>query len=282
MSGRLVSIIVSYTILASVLSSCGGGGSGPTGGGGGGDGSGLSISQLAPSSVMVGISQGQVTIYGQGFTQQSLVFIDGQQAPVTTFTDSGTLQAEIDPLFTDTAGTHQFAVHNGSSASNNSPFTIYAPQQGPFVMQAVPGFLVGENLSDPPFIIAADVNGDGLADVVMQGPGLSNSASIAILSGQKNGTLSEPVYVPVPTRPPISPSVTSMAMARSIWSRSQIFPDQASSASAPCWAMVTAIFRLQSCSRLFLETFPHKQPWPISMEMERPTCCWRFEKRPAT
>jgi hypothetical protein len=132
MSLRFVTPLTLSCLLAFALSGCrsSGGGSTGGGGGGGGGGSGLSISQLAPSSVTVGVSQGEVTVYGQGFTQQSQVFIDGQQAPLTTFTDSGTLQAELNQFFTTTAGTHQFSVQNGTQASNSLTFTIYAIQQG--------------------------------------------------------------------------------------------------------------------------------------------------------
>jgi hypothetical protein len=56
-------------------------------------------------------------------------------------------------------------------------------------MQAIPGFLVGENEVDPPFIVAADVNGDGLADLIINSTGL-NSVGISVLYGQANGTLS--------------------------------------------------------------------------------------------
>lgn len=177
-----------------------GGGGGGTGGGGG-SGSSVSISVLAPSTLMVGIPLGQVTVLGQGFTSGSQVLIDGQPSSLTTFVNSGTLQAEIDTSLNASAGTHQFSVQNGSQVSNSLPYTIYAPQQGPFVMQAIPGFLVGENASDPTFIAVADVNGDGLADVVMPGPGVANGGSIAILYGQSNGTLSSPQYVSVPLTP---------------------------------------------------------------------------------
>jgi hypothetical protein len=59
---------------------------------------------------------------------------------------------------------HQFSVKNSSGLSNALPYTVYAPQQGPSVMQATPGFLVGKNEADAPFIVTADVDGDGLSD----------------------------------------------------------------------------------------------------------------------
>jgi len=108
------------------------------------------------------------------------------------------VQAEIDISFNSTPGTHQFSVQNGGQVSNALPYTVYVPQQGPFVMQAVPGFLVGEYLNDPKFVVAADVNGDGLDDVIMPGPAMSNSESIAILHGQSDGTLSTAQYIMVP------------------------------------------------------------------------------------
>jgi hypothetical protein len=212
MTNRVLSTALIASLFAFTLSGCGGaasnstgvgGGGGGTGGGGGGGGSGtaLSISVLAPSVVTVGAQLGIVTIFGQGFSGGSQVLVDGQPASETTFVDSGTLTAQIDVSLNATAGTHQFSVQNGGSMSNSLPYTIYAPQQGPFVMQAIPGFLVGENESDAPFIVAADTNGDGLADVIMPGPALATGGSIAILLGQTNGTLSAPQYVSVPMTP---------------------------------------------------------------------------------
>jgi len=203
MTKRTSSAALIVSLFALALSGCGGGGSGSTGGGGGGGGggTGLSISRLAPSVVMVGVAQGAVTVLGQDFTPQSQVLIDGLPALQTTFTDSGTLQAEVDISLSATTGTHQFSVQNGGTASNTLPYTVYAPQQGAFVMQATPGFMVGENEENAPFIVAADVNGDGLSDVIMPGPGLANGGSIAILLGQTNGTLSAAQYVPVPLTP---------------------------------------------------------------------------------
>jgi hypothetical protein len=200
MSNHLASMTVSSVVLVLLLSGCGGSGSGSGGGGGGGGsgGYGLSISLLAPSSVTVGIPTGGITIYGQGFTSESQVLMDGQ--PIATeFTNSTTLTAEVGTSVGETVGTHQFTVQNGTDVSNALTFTTYLPQQGPNVMQAVPGFLVGEYAAYPSFIVAADVNGDGLADVIMPGPGLSTGPSIAILDGQTNGTLAPVQYISVPT-----------------------------------------------------------------------------------
>lgn len=204
--------IVTVNLLTLALVSCGGGGSsapttgGGSSGGGGGGGNGaptMAISQLAPSTVpvesLVGIAMG-VMVSGQGFTQQSQVLIDGEPAFTTCFVDSTTLQVEIESSLNASVGTHQFSVQNGSQVSNSLPYTVYEEQQGPFVMQAIPGFLVGREM-DAPFIVAADVNGDGLSDVIMPGQGLGNSQSIAILFGQSDGTLSAPQYVPVPLAP---------------------------------------------------------------------------------
>jgi hypothetical protein len=188
--------LLAATIFVLAMSACGGGSSL---GGGGDGGTTLAISALAPSSVAVGTPQTQVTVYGQGFTQQSQVLIDGQPAPSTAFVDSGTLQAQIDISLSATLGTHQLSVKDDGKVSNTLPYTVYAPPEGPYVMQAIPGFLVGENESDAPLILAADVDGDGLADVIMPGPGIQNSGSIAILRGQADGTLAAVQYVSCPT-----------------------------------------------------------------------------------
>ena len=143
---------------------------------------------------MVGVLLAQVNVYGQGFNQASQVLVDGQ--PVPTFWEgSSPLQAEINITLSATTGTHQFSVQSGGEVSNSLPYTVYAPQQGPFVMQAIPGFLVGEGEVNPTFIVAADIDGDGRSDVIMPGPFGGNSGSIAVLSGQADGTLSAAQYV---------------------------------------------------------------------------------------
>ena len=197
MSARLVFFILNL-LLAFGLCSCGGSNGDSSGGGGG---SGVSITTLAPSKVMVGLPQSGLTIYGEGFTQQSQVLIDSQPALEPIFIDSHTLQVDVDISLIATTGTHQFSVLSNAQMSNSVPLTVYAPQQGPFVMQAMPGFLVGRNEVDPTFIVAADVDGDGLADVIMPGPGLSNSLSLAILHGQSDGSLSAVQNIAVPLLP---------------------------------------------------------------------------------
>jgi len=150
--------------------------------------------------MMVGVPLGLVDVSGQNITGGQ-VLIDGQ--PVNTIPFDGILQAQIDQTFDDTVAAHQFSVLAGGKTSNSLPFTVYAPQQGPFVMQATPGFLVWEGESDAPFVVAADVNGDGFADVIMPGPFVAsaNSDSIAILNGRADGTLSSRQYITVPQTP---------------------------------------------------------------------------------
>ena len=133
-------------------------------------------------------------IYGPNFSQQAQVFVDGQAANSTTVLDSKTLFAVVDVTYSTFLGTHQFTVHDGTKTSNSKAFTLYTPQQGPLVMQAVPGYFVGLEL-DPVYIAAGDVNGDGKADVILQGPVDNFQGSLAILYGQSDGTLSLPQYL---------------------------------------------------------------------------------------
>ncbi len=199
MTARTLVVTLMLAVFGLPLTSCGGG-SGSSGSGRGG-GSGLSISELSPSVVMVGLPQGGATVYGTGFTPQAQVLIDGQPAPLTALQPDGTLTVELDLSLSATPGVHQFSVQDGTQVSNSVPYAVYAPQQGPFVMQAMPSFMVGVNERNPPFIAAADINGDRLADVVMPGPGFSNSAGIAILLGQADGTLLLAPQIPVALPP---------------------------------------------------------------------------------
>jgi hypothetical protein len=139
-----------------------------------------------------------VTVLGHGFTQQSQVLIDGEPAPQTVLTAPGTLQVEVNISLSATVGVHQFSVQNSSQVSNSLPYTVYAPKQGPLVMQAMPAFLGGGGSAT---ILTADVHGDGLADAITVGPPLSNSASIAIFYGHAEGLLTSAQPIPFPTPP---------------------------------------------------------------------------------
>ena len=92
---------------------------------------------------MVGLPQTGFIVYGANFTQQSQVFVDGQPVMNTTFVDSGTLQADIDISIDSVLGAHQFTVQESTGTSSAVPFTVYAPQQGPLVMNAIPRLLRG-------------------------------------------------------------------------------------------------------------------------------------------
>lgn len=147
---------------------------------------------------MVGVQLATLTISGQNFTAVSQVMIDGQpqSSQEVSYVNPTTLQLYFDASLNASAAVHQITVQNLSATSNSMPYTVYAPQQGPSVMQATPGFLVAENEDDPTVIAAADVNGDGLADVVMPSPCASGGGCIAILFGQSDGTLSTAQLVP--------------------------------------------------------------------------------------
>jgi hypothetical protein len=185
------------------LSACGGGssagttttGTGGSGGGGGGNNMpGPSISQIAPSAVMQGVPQGIVYVYGSNFGSDSQVEINGQPATSTQFVDPQTLEAQIDVTIDGNPGSYQFSVQDSAGTSNLVPYVVYAPTLGPEVMSAVPTYFAGGQ-PDPQAIAVGDVNGDGYADVLMTGPQLQNSGSIAILHGSTAGKLSIPTYL---------------------------------------------------------------------------------------
>lgn len=178
--------------VASVLAACGGGGGSST----------VvtppppppstpSISTVAPANITLGVQLAAVEVLGANFNASAQVSIDGQPAGYTTFVDSGTLQSTIS--VSPALGTHQLTVQQNTGTSNSSPLTVYAPQPAPNVMNALPAYLVG-NESDPPSVVVADVNGDGLADVLVP---IWNDNEIAILDGNVDGSLSPAQYLSV-------------------------------------------------------------------------------------
>lgn len=194
-------------ILLTALAACGGGsgtasqggnsgGSGSgggSGGGGGGSNSSPQIQAVSPSTIMVGIPQGLVTVYGTNFTSDAQVFVDGASIE-TFFQDSGTLQAQISVNLSLAAGTHEVSVDEAAGKSNSLPLRFYAPVQGPQLFVAVPAYSAGSE-TDPSAITVADLDGDGLDDVILAGPQLSNGPSLAIIKGQQNGMLAPVTYI---------------------------------------------------------------------------------------
>jgi len=182
-----------------LLVACGGGGSsggsGGSGGNGGGGGSvGPAIQLIAPSEVMVFAAPSMtLTVFGSHFTNSSVVMLNG--AAVDTFFVSSTeLSAIPMPSQVAAVGTYTVLVNDPAGQSNTSSLTVYSPSQGLQPFLALPGYRIG-NQEFPGVIAMADVNNDGLDDVITNGPVSSGSPSIAVLYGQRDGTLSAPSYI---------------------------------------------------------------------------------------
>ncbi|MGO9084019.1 MAG: FG-GAP repeat domain-containing protein [Candidatus Sulfotelmatobacter sp.] len=175
--------------LASILAACGGGGSSsvsppppppPP--------SPPSIAMVAPATITLGARVGIAEVWGANFNSSAQVLVDGQQAGYTTLVNSGVLQVDLADSVSATVGTHQFTVQQNTGTSNASPFTVYAPQTVPTVMNALPAYLVGNEVG-PPSVVVADVNGDGFADVLVTD---WDNSQISILDGNADGSLSPP------------------------------------------------------------------------------------------
>jgi hypothetical protein len=146
---------------------------------------------------MVGIPLGTLSVTGSNFNSDALIAIDGQE--VSTFMlDPHTLEAEVSPEFDNTVATHQITVQQSTGTSNAVSIAVYAPQQGAFVMNAIPGFLVGTE-ENPNWIAVADINGDGFADVLMPNDVPNGPGGIAILDGRSDGSLAPPTILSMVT-----------------------------------------------------------------------------------
>jgi hypothetical protein len=163
----------------------------------GAEGGNPTIATLSPSNIMVGVPLGTLLITGSNFKSDALVAIDGQL--VSTFMlDPNTLEGEVSPNFDNTVASHEITVQQSTGTSNAVSMAVYAPQQAPFVMNAIPGFLVGTE-SNPNWIAVADVNGDGFADVIMPNDVPNGSDGIAILDGRSDGSLASPTILSMVT-----------------------------------------------------------------------------------
>jgi hypothetical protein len=122
-------------------------------------------------------------VYGQNFGAGAQVFVDGQPT-TTTVLNQTTVKAEYNFSVASVIGTHPLTVKVGPQVSNAVSFTYYWPQQGPYVMQAIPSYFVGLE-DDPTFFAVADFNGDGRADVIMP----AEPGKTVIMYGQADGSL---------------------------------------------------------------------------------------------
>jgi hypothetical protein len=176
--------------LASILSGCGGSGSSSIG---------TTpppppppaapmISRVGPANITLGVPLGIAEVWGANFNSSAQVLVDGQPPGYTTLVSSSELQVTLVDSVSATIATHQFTVQQNTGTSNASPFTVYAPQSVPTVMDALPAYLVGNEVT-PPRVVVADVNGDGFADVLVTD---WDNSQIDILDGNADGSLSPP------------------------------------------------------------------------------------------
>ena len=174
------------------LGSCGGGDTGTTSAGGGSGANVPAISMVSPANVMVGAGLAGFTVIGSNFTPTSQVIFNG--AVADTFYQSSTkLTAQPAPNPFGNVGTYGVIVKDTAGKSNQVSLTVYAPTQGPEPFSALSGYPMGGSESP---IAVGDIDGDGLADVITIGPAVLNSPTIAILRGQRDGTLAPAKYIP--------------------------------------------------------------------------------------
>jgi hypothetical protein len=142
---------------------------------------------------MVGVPLGQITLYGANFDATAQVLVDGTAISQPSVMSSAQIQFQISSTNTDfTPQTYHIQVQQKSGSSNVETFTVYSPTVGPQPFNSVQGFDPGGANSNQ--FALADVNGDGLADVVMPGP--AGSQSLSIMLGQANGQLGAPTVTP--------------------------------------------------------------------------------------
>jgi hypothetical protein len=148
---------------------------------------------VSPANIMVGAGLAGVTVFGSNFTPTSQVIFNGSAAN-TFFDSSNELVAQPTSNPFDTLGTYGVIVQDSTGRSNQVNVNVYGPAQGPQPFSALSGYPMG-GLDSP--IAVGDIDGDGLADVITNGPlaGI-NKPTIAILRGQRDGTLAPVKYVP--------------------------------------------------------------------------------------
>src|SRR5277367_6824115 len=109
-------LVITVTLFG--LCGCGGGSSGSGGGHGGGGGDVPAITTLSPSSIMVNVPLGILTVTGSNFHSDALIEIDGQLVS-TDMIDPNTLEAEVPISLDYTPATHQIAVQQSTGTSQS-------------------------------------------------------------------------------------------------------------------------------------------------------------------
>jgi hypothetical protein len=127
---------------------------------------------------------------GANFTTASTVLFDGLVAN-SFFRDSSSIQVQLDTSISGVPKTHAVQVSNSAGTSNASMYDVYAPQQGPLSFAGQPSLSTCQNIAGEGTL--ADVNGDGLSDLITISPQNGNNPGmLTICFGQKDGTFSQP------------------------------------------------------------------------------------------
>jgi len=137
---------------------------------------------------------GTLFVYGANFSFNSVIEVNG--TPLTTSYQSTTeLWGFPSPNGNELGapGVYSITVNDSASHSNAVTVTVYSPKQGPQPFVALPAYSTGPQEIPTP-IAMADVNGDGLADLIIGTTG--GTSNIAVLLGQSNGTLGAPSFLP--------------------------------------------------------------------------------------
>jgi hypothetical protein len=109
---------------------------------------------------------------GADFTSASTVLFDDLVVN-SFFRDSSTIQVQLDISISGVPQTHTVQVSNSAGASNVLMYDVYAPQQGPLSFTGQPSLATCQNIAGEGTL--ADVNGDGLSDLITFSPQNGNN-----------------------------------------------------------------------------------------------------------
>jgi hypothetical protein len=140
---------------------------------------------------MTGTEQGFISVIGTNFTQNSTVLFDGATTK-SSLNGPTQIQVDLDVSVSAEPGPHTVQISNSAGRSNVLTFTVYTPQPGPLSFAGQPSLDACQNIAGQGTL--ADVNNDGLSDLITFSPPNSNSTGqLTVCFGQKNGEFSQPV-----------------------------------------------------------------------------------------